>query len=138
MAIRARSRERALFGATGLLLVALFVALRLLGPERLPASDVCLFHRATGYACPACGMTRAAAAFARGDFHASAAFHPLFPLLAAEAGALLLLWGAELFGGPGARSLAARARAVVPAAAIATGVLMLLLWVGRAALGTLP
>ncbi|MGN0348990.1 MAG: DUF2752 domain-containing protein [Roseburia sp.] len=47
----------------------------------------CLFRLWSGYYCPGCGGTRAAAALLRGDLAASFSYHPIVPL-----GVLLYLW----------------------------------------------
>lgn len=41
----------------------------------------CVFADVTGLPCPGCGMTRAAAAWLRGDIPAALRFHPLSPFL---------------------------------------------------------
>jgi hypothetical protein len=130
--ISVRRHEAAAFWAAGLGLAALFVALGALGPERLPGPGLCLFHAVTGWACPGCGLTRAAAAAARFSFAESLRWHPLFPLLALEIAFAMALWGRRLFFG---REWPRRA--IVPAA-LATGGLFLAVWIARAAAGTLP
>jgi hypothetical protein len=130
--ISVRRNERAAFWAVGLGLAALFVALRALGPERLPGADLCLFHAVTGWACPGCGLSRAAAAAARFSFAESLRFHPLLPLLALELALAMALWGRRLFLG---RDWPRRAIAPV---ALATGTLLLAVWIARAGAGTLP
>jgi len=120
--------------ATGSGLVALFVALAFWDPVAAAGPDLCLFHRVTGIACPACGLTRAAAAFARGDLGESLHWHPLFVLLAVEASALWLAWGIALR----AQQRLAPLRRLAPRLAIATGVLLLAVWILRLATGTLP
>jgi hypothetical protein len=121
--------------ATGLGLVALFLALAFWDPAAAGGPDLCLFHRVTGVACPACGLTRAAAAFAHGDLRASWRWHPLFLFLAAEVGTIWLAWGWALrrrsHQFPVLRQLA-------PRVAIGTGSLLLLVWLARLAAGTLP
>lgn len=123
---------RLIWGATGLLLVALFVSLRFIGSDALASGpELCLFRRTTGVACPACGLTRAAGAAAGGEFRASFAFHPLFGLVALEIAIAWGLWGRALRGAP----LPRRALAV---GALATAVLLLVLWGIRFAAGALP
>ena len=121
--------------ATGLGLVALFLALAFWDPASTGGPDLCLFHRVTGVACPACGLTRAAAALARGDLQASLRWHPLLLLLAAEAAFFWLAWGVALRAGsrdlPALRRLAAKV-------AVGTGALLVLVWIARLAAGTLP
>lgn len=135
--------------ATGLGLVALFLALAFWDPAVAGGPDLCLFHRATGVACAACGLTRAAAALAQGRFAESWRWHPLFAFVAAEAALFWLAWGVALRRArptgllphlpqtPGSPELSAL-RGLAPKAAIATGVLLLLVWLVRFATGTLP
>lgn len=125
-------RARLAWGATGLGLVALCAALGVADPAALGGPDLCLFHRATGLACPACGMTRAAAALARGDLAASLAWHPLFLLVAAEIAGAWLLWGGNVWL---ARPLPRRAIVLVT---LATAGLLLAVWAVRWASGRLP
>lgn len=124
-------KQRLIWGATGLALVALFVSFRFLGASAPPGPDLCLFHRATGIACPACGLTRAAAALARGELAESIRLHPLFAFVAAELALAWLLWGRSLFGRP----LPRRALGI---AALSTAALLVAVWAVRLATGTLP
>lgn len=125
-------RELAFWGATGILLVAFFVALGFWDAAAHAGPDLCLFHRVTGVACPACGLTRAAAALARGDFARSLRLHPAFPVVAAEVGLAWLLWGERAL--TGRRRLAGRSTAIL----LATAGGLVVLWVVRWALGALP
>lgn len=120
--------------ATGLGLVALLFALAFWNPATAGGPDLCLFHRATGIACPACGLTRAAAAFAHGELVESVHWHPLFLILAAEAALLWLAWGVALRE----RTRLVALGRLAPRLAIGNGVLLLLVWVLRLATGTLP
>lgn len=97
-----------------------------------PGPRLCLFERATGVACPACGLTRAAALAAHGRFAAAVALHPALPILALEAGLAWLVWGARLATG---RRLLAGWEAPV---ALATAAGLVALWLVRLATGTLP
>ena len=123
-----------IWGATGFGLVALFFALTFWNPATAGGPDLCLFHRATGLACPACGLTRAAAAFARGDLGESMRWHPLLPLLAAEAALLWVAWGFALRE----PSRLAALQRLAPRLAIGSGLLLLLVWVVRLTIGALP
>ena len=120
--------------ATGLGLVALLFALAFWNPATAGGPVLCLFHRATGIACPACGLTRAAAAFAHGELAESVHWHPLFPLLAAEVALLWLAWGVALRERPRLVALGRLGSRL----AIGNGVLLLLVWILRLATGTLP
>ncbi len=114
--------------ATGLGLVALFVALAAWDPAVSGGPDLCLFHRLTGIACPGCGLTRAAAALAKGQFAESWRWHPLLALVAGEGLVVWLLWGV-------APAVLTR---FAPRVAIATGLLLLVVWILRWTSGTLP
>ncbi len=114
--------------ATGLGLVALFIAFVFWDPAVAAGPDLCLFHRTTGVACPACGLTRAAAALAKGHFAESWRWHPLLALLALELVAFWLLWKVA----PAALSRLA------PRVAVGTALLLLLVWILRWANGALP
>ncbi len=114
--------------ATGLGLVALFIALAFWNPAAAGGPDLCLFHRATGVACPGCGLTRSVAALGRGDLAGSWRWHPLGAILAVETG---LLWVLVRVAPGGLFRLA-------PRIALATGTLLLLAWIVRLATGTLP
>ncbi len=54
-----------------------------------PRFSICFSRQFLHLSCPGCGMTRAFAFLARGDFPASLSFHPLALLLALEA---ILVW----------------------------------------------
>ncbi len=123
-----------LWWATGFGLVALFLALSFWDPATAGGPDLCVFHCVTGIACPACGLTRAAAAFAHGELAESWRWHPLFLLLAFEAATLWLAWGVALRARPRLAGL----RRLAPRVAIGTGVLLLVVWIARLAAGTLP
>lgn len=130
--IGSASRRGWIWGATGCGLVALFVLSAFWSASGAEGPVVCLFRRATGVACPACGLTRAAGLAASGRFAESLAAHPLFALIAAELAAGWWLWGERLRGrGRGA------SRLVAPAI-LATAGLLVLLWIARWATGTLP
>jgi hypothetical protein len=120
------------WGATGLGLVALLVSLAFWDVAARPGPRLCLFQRLTGLACPACGLTRAAALAAHGRFAAAVALHPALPVLALEAAVAWVVWGVRLASG---RRRLARWEAPV---AVATAAALVLLWLARLATGTLP
>ena len=120
--------------ATGFGLVALSLALAFWDPATAGGPVLCLFHRATGIFCPACGMTRAAAALAHGELVTAMRWHPLLVPLAAEAGVLWLAWGVALREGSRLEAL----RRLAPRLAIANGLLLLVVWLVRLTNGTLP
>lgn len=126
------SRRRWIWGATGCGLVALFVVSGFWSADGAQGPVLCLFRRATGVACPACGLTRAAGLAASGRFAESFAAHPLFGLVAAEFALAWWLWGERLRGRGRDRS-----RFLAPVI-LATAALLVLLWVARWATGTLP
>ena len=83
----------------------------------------CPFYRLTGIPCPGCGMTRAFLAAARLDFGAAFAYHPLFPIFAAETGYVLL------------RGNILKKHTLSPRAELAAGILslglLLIVWIYR-------
>ncbi|HYX25773.1 MAG TPA: DUF2752 domain-containing protein [Thermoanaerobaculia bacterium] len=97
------------------------------------ASSICLLRRVFHLPCPGCGMTRAFAALAKGDWSAAVALHPLAPIVAAE---LVLGWAAWGI------ALAARRPWRLPvrtdALLLANLAALVALWLGRVATGTLP
>ena len=115
-----------LAGLAGLALLHIWV------PDPDPAHAFCLSRRFLGLPCPGCGLTRAFAHLAKGEWPAALAAHPLAPVLAAEIVAGWLLWGIHL-----RRPLRLRQDWIGP---VALGHLAVLcaLWLGRLATGTLP
>ena len=120
--------------ATGLGLVALFIALAFWDPALRGGPDLCLFHHITGLACPACGLTRAAAALTKGRFVEAWGWHPLAAPLGFEVLAAWLLWGTALRDRERALLLAR----VAPRVALLTGAMLLAVWIVRWTMGTLP
>jgi hypothetical protein len=102
-------------------------------PSNDPATAVCLSRRLLHLPCPGCGLTRAFAHLAKGEWGAALVAHPLAPVLALEAVLGWLAWGA---------ALAARRPFRLPVGAdkLALGhaAVLAALWLGRAATGTLP
>jgi Protein of unknown function (DUF2752) len=96
-------------------------------------NSVCLFRRLTGIPCPGCGMTRAMAHLAKGEWAAAARDHLLAFPLAAEVAVAWLAWGAALSG-------RRRLRLPVRYESWVLGHLAVLVvfWLGRLATGTLP
>ncbi|MBP1643499.1 MAG: hypothetical protein H6Q03_2168 [Acidobacteria bacterium] len=123
---------RWLWGATGLGLVALVVSAGFWDPATRPGPTFCLFKRLTGVSCPACGLTRAAALAARGQWRESFAAHPLLPALALAAGAGWLLWGERAWRGR------RRPTGAIPAVAAGLALAFVLAWLARWLAGTLP
>ena len=92
-----------LFRFTSWLLVALAGILlwRLLSvwaPSDIPSSSLCFFQRVLDVRCPGCGLTRALAHSAKGQWSTAFAHHPLAPVIVAEAPLLWLGWGLILAG----------------------------------------
>lgn len=96
-------------------------------------SSWCVYRRATGIPCPGCGLTRAASRLAHGDLAGAVRAHPLGPVLALEGLVGWLLWGAWAAG-----RLRAPGPARVEAVALFHLALLVCVWLGRAATGTLP
>ena len=114
-------------GVAGLLIFHVWV------PQPGAAHSVCLFRRATGIPCPGCGMTRAFAHMAKGEWRAAAADHVLAFPLAAEIFLFWAWWGA---------ALAKRRPEWMPrgyeAWMLGHVAVLTAFWLGRAATGTLP
>lgn len=94
---------------------------------------ICPFALMTGTACPGCGMTRAASHLLRGDVSTAIGYHPLIPLVMALAFGGWV-WFLLVRSGR-ARPLPARA---INTMLIATGALMVGVWLVRLISGTLP
>ncbi len=102
-------------------------------PPAASAAPFCPLRFLLGIPCPGCGMTRALAHLARGEWRPALALHPLAPLVAAE---LAMGWAAA--GLALARRAAGRLRAWVPPILAADAALLVALWAGRLATGTWP
>jgi len=124
-----RARWLAL-GAAGL---GAWVALAVWIPPDDPSATLCLFHRVTGIGCASCGLTRALALLARGQWGAAFALHPLAPALALEAAGAWLVGLAVI-----ERRMRAPSLRRLGAWLIANAVALLAIWVIRLATGTLP
>ena len=129
----ARRARRLTWAACGVAAALAFVALRRLAPDADPDHALCWLRRTAHLACPTCGMTRALAALAGGDWRASLALHPMAVPLAAETAWLWARAGAALWGG----GSAPRAGTLLRLAG-ANAAALLLLWLARLATGTLP
>ena len=131
---RRTSRRRALIWAsTPLAAAAAWIAARGVTLHPGPGNTICLFRRLTEVPCPGCGLTRAFVHLARGEWLAALADHPLAPLVALELAAGWVLWGLVLAG----RLQARPERWLAPWLLAHAGVLVAL-WLGRVATGTLP
>jgi pimeloyl-ACP methyl ester carboxylesterase len=116
-----------LAGLTGLAILHLWV------PSGDPSTAICLMRRFFHLPCPGCGMTRALAHLAKGEWSAAVRDHPLAPVLALEGVLVWAAWGAALAAERSLR-LPVRLESLVLANAAA----LVALWLGRAATGTLP
>jgi hypothetical protein len=102
-------------------------------PSNDPATAICLSRRLLHLPCPGCGLTRAFAHLAKGEWGAALAAHPLAPVLALEAVLGWLAWGAAL-----AARRPLRLPVGVDTLALGHAAVLVALWLGRAATGTLP
>ena len=102
-------------------------------PSGDPSGAICLSRRFLHLPCPGCGMTRAFAHLAKGEWTAAVTDHPLAPVVALEFILGWAAWGAVLASGDRFR-LPVRIETVFLANAAA----LCALWLGRVATGTLP
>jgi len=102
-------------------------------PSADPRLAFCPLRRFAGLPCPSCGLTRAFAHLAKGEWSAALRDHPLAPLLAAEAALAWAAWGCAAAGLP---RLPRVSRPEL--AAIGHVALLVAVWLGRVATGTLP
>lgn len=119
-----------LAGLTGL---AGLAVLHVWVPSGDPSGAVCLSRRLLHIPCPGCGMTRAFAHLAKGEWGAALALHPMAPAVALEMVLGWILWGAAAVSRRSPR-LPVRIETLLLANAAA----LCALWLGRAATGTLP
>lgn len=130
-----RHRQVLLWAALGIAGLSGLAILHVWVPSGGVDSSICLFRRLSGIPCPGCGMTRAFAHLAKGEWLEAARDHPFSFLLAAEAGLVWLAWGVSLLRGIPFRH--PRQEILTP---LVLGHLILLgvFWLGRLATGTLP
>ncbi|HTQ80023.1 MAG TPA: DUF2752 domain-containing protein [Thermoanaerobaculia bacterium] len=147
-------RRRKEWQAAGLLGIAGIVGLAVLHfwtPSEDPRDSVCLFRRFLGLPCPGCGMTRALAHLAKGEWRAALLAHPFAPVLAGELLLAWLTWGATLIGFAEFASNGWKAGKVerwlesvrlapllLAPLLLANAALLTALWMGRLASGALP
>jgi hypothetical protein len=117
----------------GLLGVAGLAVLHVWVPSTDPAGSICLSRRLLHLPCPGCGMTRALAHLAKGEWSAAVGDHPLAPVIALEAVLGWAAWGTALAAGRPVRP-PVRLETLLLANAAA----LCALWLGRVATGTLP
>lgn len=130
-------RQRSSFGLwvlAGLAALGGFALFRVWEPAPGSQNTICLLRRLAGLPCPGCGLTRAFAHLAKGEWTAAASDHLLAFVLVAELGLAWLAWGAALALG---RQIRVPWRLVEPVALAHLAVLAAF-WLGRVATGTLP
>jgi len=126
-------RDARTWWLAGLVGLAGLAVLHFWVPSNDPAQAICLSRRLFHIPCPGCGLTRAFAHLAKGEWAAAVTLHPCAPLLAAEAILGWLAWGASLaVGRPLRLPVSTDALLLGHAAGLCA------LWVVRAATGTLP
>jgi hypothetical protein len=104
---------------------------------------ICLLRRVAHIACPTCGMTRALALLANGEWRSALLLHPWAPMLAAQIVAGWALWGVALargggWHGGGWREGGPRPDRWIPHAVALNAAALILLWLVRLVSGTLP
>jgi hypothetical protein len=117
----------------GLAGLAGFAVLHVWVPSGDPSDAFCLSRRLFHLPCPGCGMTRAFAHLAKGEWSATLNLHPLAPVVALEIVAGWVLWGLGLAARRTFRLLVG-----IEVLLLSNVALLFALWLGRAASGTLP
>ena len=97
-----------------------------------PSGPACLLREIAHLDCPTCGMTRALALIAHGQWRASLAVHPWAAALVLQVLAGWLVWTRWLFRG------GTNPEAWIPRVVLLNGAGLLALWILRLATGTLP
>lgn len=117
----------------GLAALGGFLLFRAWVPAPGAQNTVCLLRRLSGLPCPGCGMTRAFAHLAKGEWAAAASDHLLALVIAAELGLTWLVWGV---------ALARRRQVGMPPwferVVLAHVAVLVAFWLGRVSTGTLP
>jgi hypothetical protein len=133
---RSRRRQAVSWALAGVLGAAGLLLLHFWTPSEDVRFSVCLSRRLLGLPCPGCGMTRALAHLAKGEWREAVAVHPFAPLLAAELVLGWLAWGkAPLAGGRLPRRVWPDG---VGPLVLTNAALLTALWMGRLAAGALP
>ena len=133
MEARQRRRSAWLWALAGLAGLAAAAVLRLWVPGSGPETSFCFSRRVLGLPCPGCGLTRAFAHLAKGEWSAALADHPLAPVLAAEIVLIWLVWGRAAL-----RGLPLAPPAWLTPAVLAHVAVLCALWLGRLSTGALP
>lgn len=102
-------------------------------PGSDPRSSICFSRRLLAIPCPGCGLTRAFAHLAKGEWATALAVHPLAPVLAIELVFVWIVWGRAAL-----RGLACPRPAWMERVAIAHLAVLCALWAGRLSTGSLP
>jgi len=102
-------------------------------PSGDPSGAFCLSRRLLHLPCPGCGMTRAFAHLAKGEWSAALTLHLLAPVVAFEIVVGWALWGLGL-----AARRTVRLPVGIEVLLLGNVALLFALWLGRAATGTLP
>lgn len=106
----------------------------------LGMEPVCVLRRVAHLACPTCGMTRALALFASGEWRTALALHPWGPVLAVQIVAGWALWGMAIASrgrGRLTRGIG-RLEQALPHVVALNAAALVVLWLVRLATGTLP
>ncbi len=117
----------------GLAVAGAWLALRVWAPGVTGGEPLCLLRRVAHVECTTCGLTRAFALLAGGEWRASFALHPLALPLAVQFVVGWAAWGAAL-----ARGRAGFLDRWLPAAVMADACALLAVWVVRLVAGALP
>ncbi len=120
-----------LAGLAGLAILHVWV------PSGDSASAICLSRRLFHLPCPGCGMTRAFAHLAKGEWAAALRDHPLAPVVGLQ---MILGWAAWGMTAVAKRPLRlpVRLESLLLALLLANIAALAALWLGRVATGTLP
>lgn len=97
-----------------------------------PAGPACLLREIAHVDCPTCGVTRALALLAHGEWRASLAVHPFAAALLLQALAGWVIWTRWLFRG------GENPERWIPRVVLVNTVALVALWAVRLATGTLP
>jgi Protein of unknown function (DUF2752) len=131
------SRARGLWAGTGILGILIAGSLAVWQPADDPAVSWCVFYRITHIPCPGCGLTRATAALLHGAWVSSFHYHPLAIPTLAQAAGLWLVAGIRIWTQEGlSRGLNVN-RFIAPLA-LGNLAALVVVWLVRAAMGTLP
>lgn len=128
-----RRRGAWLWALAGLAGLAGAAILHVWVPAAGPEGSICFSRRVLDLPCPGCGLTRAFAHLAKGEWTAALAAHPLAPVLALEFLLIWLAWGRSALRGLPPPRPAWMERAVIAHLAV-----LCALWAGRLSTGTLP